>query len=1737
MTDNRNLRTRLLIGASLSAMLLTGIAQAQSEGGYRTGRGGGADPAAAAARAAQDQAIRQTQTNSATQRALEAFRRAAQTRTQMQDAQMQARIAASQAINNVPNGLGAGGLQAAPEIEIDPSLWVGANGPAQNAGKDGRTNVTVEQTESKAILTWDSFNVGRETDLTFNQQGADWVVLNRVRDASPSQIHGSVNAKGTVLILNQNGILFGGASTVNVRNLVASSANITNDDFLNRGIYSNLSGSNYLPSFTDAGGAITVEAGAQIKTHAPASATQGGGYVLLMGTRVTNAGSITTPKGQTLLTAGDDFLVRRGYGTDGNQYSTTRGNEVRALIDAESTSGTVINSGLIEAPQGDITLGGRTIRQDGVMVATTGVNQRGTIHLLNSASDAQGSVTLGKDSLTIILPELEAKDTALNGQRDALVKESETANLLRSGTTNGGFDDRSLLADRLDQSRIEIVTGGTVTFEGGSNTSAQGGQVAVQANNGRITVADGARIDVSGVMGVALDMESNSILVNVQGNELRDSPANRENEALRSENIWLDVRDLVLLPDGTGGYEGDRWYTKGGLLEVGGHLANMAHGIGEWAAVGGTITLAASEVVAHKGATFDISGGSLDYAAGWVNSTRVLGADGKLYDVSNAPAWMKMLAWGDAFVRKHDRWGEAYTQVWSHPLGGARASRRWSEGYSVGRDAGKLILSAPTAIMEANILAETIQGERQTIARADGVTDGYKLGQHTVAHNGTLAVGGYTALGNTNPFGTTITVGDVDAITADLESGGTLPADRTGTVQIDAAYLNAQNLGGLELATRDAISIESDLKLADGGHVALLAPDINISAGITAHGGRFSSDNILNATPGTPSPVWQALLLNGKSGFTLAETGAIDLTGLWLNGQGQSDGFAGLGHVDGGKVRIEFSGDVTIAAGSRIDVSSGGAILPNGEFVGGKGGDVALIAGSERVSGIAGRLALGGVLAAHGAKGGGTLSLTTGGRLIIGTQTLAEDALYLSTDRFQSGFSAYDINGQGGVSVAEGATVDVAMPVYRFTDTSMSAPTGIAATDALELWTPPIYQEDPTGSRLIQRGGANLTLRSERLLQGGAVEIGKGATVSVDPGATIRIASATQMTVEGRLNAWGGSILFDEIRAQSAYYSSEAHNRSIWIGEAAVLDVAGRGVSAVDAQGRRYGLVQAGGTIQLGSALDWESGDAVERRPADMHVVIRPGAVLDASGSSVALDLPGLDKGSTRNAVTVASDGGTIVLGSANSIHIDGTLKATAGGQGAAGGTLALTYNGGIYARSQASAEVLTPRMLVLTQTKREDPLGDGVQPGDKLAYGTAYLGMDQIEAGGFGNLSIFAPIRTPDDLTLSMGQSLRLWSPLGVLADAQAGRTISLSAPYLKLGQTAYAANGNTEAAYALPLPDATDRKDILRIEADHIDVHGRNEFLGFGDVAISSQGDIRMMAAPTIVGSGRTTLFAPDLMTVTAAQIYAASGADAYLGVGFTNGVSVQSDPDDHLIIRSWGAPAPAAPYSVGGRLSVFGGLIEQGGVLRAPLGQMVIGAPYENPVVRFLDGSLTSVSGAGLIMPYGGTVDGIKYELNGQEISIPSVGGTSVAQERQLLIAGEQIVVEKGAVLDLSGGGDLKGAGFVSGRGGSVDILTTALADANPAFAFSRSGNPVYALVPGYTGGYAPTGGSQGQGTPATGQQVTIPDGVPGLPAGTYTLMPSSYALLPGAFRVEIGATSSTGLSGVSPTSTLR
>ncbi|MCA6109654.1 filamentous hemagglutinin N-terminal domain-containing protein, partial [Bradyrhizobium sp. CNPSo 4026] len=369
-------RATLLAGVSALALALGGVEGAVA-------RPLGANSVSAPLTATNDAVANAQRAAQAAQQVKQSLTRATQALQAMRSLQDAARAAAqgvphSATLNiNSPNGLTPGGL--VPDMAAG---WSGANTPTE-AASGGRTVVGIQQTAPQAILNWQTFNVGAQTTVNFNQQGnSDWVALNRITaTGAPSEILGSIRADGQVYLINPNGIIFGSGSQINVGALIASTAKISNDQFL-RGIYSTQTGSTWTPSFTDAaallgngtgGGVVAVEAGAQIQTHAPGSVKAGGGFVLLMGGQVINAGAITTPNGQTQLAAGDDFVLRRGYGTDANQPSTTRGNEIAPLFDAGSRAGLVRNDGMVFSSRGDITLAGRTIEQNGILVASTSV--------------------------------------------------------------------------------------------------------------------------------------------------------------------------------------------------------------------------------------------------------------------------------------------------------------------------------------------------------------------------------------------------------------------------------------------------------------------------------------------------------------------------------------------------------------------------------------------------------------------------------------------------------------------------------------------------------------------------------------------------------------------------------------------------------------------------------------------------------------------------------------------------------------------------------------------------------------------------------------------------------------------------------------------------------------------------------------------------------------------------------------------------------------------------------------------------------------------------------------------------------------------------------------------------------------------------------------------------------------------------------------------------------------------
>ncbi|MGH8817658.1 MAG: hypothetical protein ACREX5_13775, partial [Achromobacter pestifer] len=81
-----------------------------------------------------------------------------------QAAQRAAREAALASGGSVPEGLAEGGLK----VDANPLTagWINAKAPAVANG-NGRTQVSIEQTGSRAILNWETFNVGKGTTVEF----------------------------------------------------------------------------------------------------------------------------------------------------------------------------------------------------------------------------------------------------------------------------------------------------------------------------------------------------------------------------------------------------------------------------------------------------------------------------------------------------------------------------------------------------------------------------------------------------------------------------------------------------------------------------------------------------------------------------------------------------------------------------------------------------------------------------------------------------------------------------------------------------------------------------------------------------------------------------------------------------------------------------------------------------------------------------------------------------------------------------------------------------------------------------------------------------------------------------------------------------------------------------------------------------------------------------------------------------------------------------------------------------------------------------------------------------------------------------------------------------------------------------------------------------------------------------------------------------------------------------------
>ncbi|ECB6686552.1 hypothetical protein DSB34_22765 [Salmonella enterica subsp. enterica] len=293
-----------------------------------------------------------------------------------------------------------GMVLAAPALPTGGQIVAG-QGSISTSGNQ----MTVNQNTHGMVTNWNSFDIGAGHTVQFVQPGSSAVALNRVTGGHESQILGTLKANGQVMLINPAGVMFGQGAKVNTAGLVASTRNISNEDFM-------------AGRYTFSGGGMP---GAQVVNQGSLTTTKGG-YIVLAADRVRNSGTITTPSGKTVLAAADRVTLQldgtglasvsvngsvvnalvenRGLisATDGRVYLTARGKDM-LLNTVVNNSGTVEAKGLSERG-GEIVLdggGSGVVSQSGMLLADSETGRGGKVTVqgqnIHLAADSKISAT------------------------------------------------------------------------------------------------------------------------------------------------------------------------------------------------------------------------------------------------------------------------------------------------------------------------------------------------------------------------------------------------------------------------------------------------------------------------------------------------------------------------------------------------------------------------------------------------------------------------------------------------------------------------------------------------------------------------------------------------------------------------------------------------------------------------------------------------------------------------------------------------------------------------------------------------------------------------------------------------------------------------------------------------------------------------------------------------------------------------------------------------------------------------------------------------------------------------------------------------------------------------------------------------------------------------------------------------------------------------------------------------
>lgn len=282
---------------------------------------------------------------------------------------------------------------------------------------DDKTMVINQKTDRLA-LDWQKFNIAKDEKVHFDQNSKSAIAINRVVGDGRSIIDGSLSATGNVFVINPNGVLFGKNSSVDVGGLVASTANVTDEDMRN---------------FTQGKGdlGLQIAAGREASVINAGTIKAEGGLVALHATTVENTGTIANEGGQTVLAAAKNL----------NLAADTAG-KLNFTVNGSLANAKALNSGTLQNDGGYLVM---TAKSAGDLMSTV-VNNTGVIEAKTLHANDKGEILLdgGENGQVEVSGTLDASGKEA-GQSAGSIKVigqktvvNDGTNLLARGAIDGG---------------------------------------------------------------------------------------------------------------------------------------------------------------------------------------------------------------------------------------------------------------------------------------------------------------------------------------------------------------------------------------------------------------------------------------------------------------------------------------------------------------------------------------------------------------------------------------------------------------------------------------------------------------------------------------------------------------------------------------------------------------------------------------------------------------------------------------------------------------------------------------------------------------------------------------------------------------------------------------------------------------------------------------------------------------------------------------------------------------------------------------------------------------------------------------------------------------------------------------------------------------------------------------------------------------------------------------------------